>query len=234
MKRERKRIIITLIGVVLILAGLGWTAYNMWLQSSAGAASEETLTQLSSILPETSVDLDAVLETIQTDEAVQEPGAETASGEPSGVPDKENLYDANGEFREHPVVTIDGRDYVGIITIPSLDIELPVLNEWSYANLRVSPCRMSGSAFTKDLVLLAHNYNTHFGQIKTLDPGDVVIFTDMDGTVFVYEVDEQQILAPTAVDYVTSSDWDLTMFTCTIGGRTRVVVRLNLMKIIEP
>ena len=227
---KRKRTLFTLIGAVLILAGLGWTAYNMWLQSSAGAASEGAMTQLSSMIPDTSADLEQVLEEIRQDAETEA----SSSGSTHGVPAKEVFYDENGEAKEHPVVEIDGRDYVGIITIPSLDIELPVLNEWSYANLRVSPCRMCGSAYTDDLVLLAHNYNTHFGRIKTLEPGDIVIFTDMDGAVFVYEVDEQQILAPTAVEYVTASDWDLTMFTCTIGGRTRVVVRLNLLKFIEP
>ena len=30
-----------------------------------------------------------------------------------------------------PTVTLDGEAYLGILSIPSLDLELPVMNEWS-------------------------------------------------------------------------------------------------------
>lgn len=33
---------------------------------------------------------------------------------------------------EMPVKTIEGVDYIGILTIPALELELPVISEWSY------------------------------------------------------------------------------------------------------
>ena len=47
----------------------------------------------------------------------------------------------------------------------------------------------------------------------------------MDGNVFSYKVGEIITLQPEAVEEMTESDWDLTLFTCTIGGATRVTVR---------
>ena len=117
-----------------------------------------------------------------------------------------------------------GRSYIGYLSIPSLGLELPILSEWSYPNLQVSPARYYGSVRGENLVLLAHNYPTHFGKISNLTEGDSVIFTDMDGTVWEYEVVTKDILDPGAVEEVISGDYDLTMFTCTYGGKSRVTV----------
>lgn len=124
-----------------------------------------------------------------------------------------------------PVKTIDGLDYVGELLLPTLELELPVLNEWSYPLLQISPCRYAGSAYLDNLVIAAHNYNKHFGQIKNLALGDAVQFKDMDGNVFTYQVDEITTLEPTAVEEMTSGEWDMTLFTCTLGGQSRVTVR---------
>lgn len=120
---------------------------------------------------------------------------------------------------------VDGYSYIGILTIPSLGLELPVMSDWSYPQLRIAPCRYSGSVASKDLVIAAHNYSRHFGSIKDLEAGDSVYFTEMDGTVTSYEVEEVDVLNPTAVEEMTDSGFPLTLFTCTYGGQSRVTVR---------
>ncbi len=124
-----------------------------------------------------------------------------------------------------PTVNIDGTDYIGALSIPSLGIELPIASDWNYTQLRVSPCRYTGSAYLDDLVICGHNYSSHFGGLKNLKPGDRVVFTDADGNVFEYKVVSVEDLRPTAVEEMKTGDWDLSLFTCTIGGRTRVTVR---------
>ena len=80
------------------------------------------------------------------------------------------------------------------------------------------------------MIICAHNYDRHFGLIKTLEEGDKVSFTDVYGDRFDYEVSEVTILQPTDVDEMKDPvDWDLTLFTCTIGGATRVTVRCELV-----
>ena len=114
---------------------------------------------------------------------------------------------------------------LGTLAIPALGLELPVMSGWRYPALRVAPCRYLGSAYSGDLVIMAHNYARHFGAIGTLAPGERVSFTDVDGNVFSYAVFETQTLQPDAVEDMASGGWDLTLFTCTPGGRTRVTVR---------
>ena len=127
--------------------------------------------------------------------------------------------------REMPVRTIDGRDYIGVLSIPSLELELPVLSQWDYPGLKVAPCRYSGSLYRDDLILCAHNYVTHFGRLKDLRVGDTVLFTDMDDHTTAYQMVEREMLAPTDVEGMAAGDWDLTLYTCTVGGKSRVTVR---------
>lgn len=124
-----------------------------------------------------------------------------------------------------PVKEIDGVNYIGVLQIPSLGLNLPIAENWSYSQLMKSPCRYFGTAYKSNFVIAAHNYPTHFGNLKKLHEGDSVIFTDMDGNGFNYEVAELETLLPTDVEEMKGGDWDLTLFTCTIGGRTRVTVR---------
>lgn len=143
-----------------------------------------------------------------------ESAIESAETEPSLAP-------------ELPVKKLDGYDYVGYIEISTLEIKLPVMADWDYNRLQISPCRQLGSSRTDDLVIAAHNYSKHFGRLKTLNKGDFVIFTDMEGIVNNYSVEKIDTVNPYDVDTVLNSDYDLVLYTCTPGGRTRVTVFCN-------
>ncbi|MBS6396740.1 MAG: sortase [Clostridiales bacterium] len=125
---------------------------------------------------------------------------------------------------ELPVTEIEGYEYVGFLSVPDLELELPVMAEWDYARLKIAPCRQFGSSRTDDLVIAAHNYKNHFGRLSELESGDTIMFTDMDGIENLYEVAFIDTLAPTEVETVQNSDYDLVLYTCTYGGRTRVAV----------
>lgn len=122
-------------------------------------------------------------------------------------------------------VEIDGYSYIGYLIIPGLELELPVMSEWDYARLKITPCRYSGSVKTDDLVVAAHNYARHFGMLSKLSEGDGIFFMDMDGVLHTYEVAAVEVLAPTDVEEMTAGEYDLTLFTCTYGGKSRVTVR---------
>ena len=118
-------------------------------------------------------------------------------------------------------------DYAGVIAIPDLSLELPVIDQWSYDRLKVAPCRQSGAAPDGDLVIAAHNYKSHFGYLDRLQPGASVIFTDMEGTVYRYVVEEIRRLEPEDAEDVSSvfsSEYPLVLYTCTPGGKARVAV----------
>ena len=141
-----------------------------------------------------------------------------------GADDAETPETAPADTSELPVEIVNGYEYIGYVEIPLLELKLPVMSEWSYEQLRISPCRQSGSSYTDDLVIAAHNYSTHFGRLKELSIGDAVIFTDMDGVVNTYCVKKLETVAPDDVDTVLNSGFDLVLYTCTKGGQTRVTV----------
>ena len=146
----------------------------------------------------------------------------TEAGEPTTLPDVR---------REMPVKTINGRDYIGVLSIPSLELELPVISQWDYPALKVAPCRYSGSLYQDNLIICAHNYASHFGKLKELQPGDIVLFTDMDEHVVTFQMVERETLNPMDAEGLEAGDWDLTLFTCTIDGQTRVTIRFERVEV---
>ena len=204
-------------GLLLIAATLFLTSYNLWDNYRAGNAANEALEQLVPMIEDNPVPIQGRI-TIKVPESDR--SFEEAYSDEIEYPD----YILNPNM-DMPVKKIDGADYIGIISIPSIDRELPVFSEWNYTNLKTSACRYGGSAYLDNMVICAHNYDIHFGSLKYLSYGDTVTFTDMDGNVFNYKVVEIETLNPYAVEEMTTGDCDLTLFTCTVGGATRVTVR---------
>ncbi|MCD8215241.1 MAG: sortase [Clostridiales bacterium] len=145
-----------------------------------------------------------------------------------------NEYIENNEYLTDVAessVEIDGSEYIGILSVPQLGLELPVMSEWSYSGLKKAPGRYSGDVLSRDLVICGHNYERHFGKLKSLNKGDSVIFTDVKGKEFAYRVEETVLLKPVNVEEMVNDEsnrWDLTLFTCTANGRARVTLRCIL------
>ncbi len=150
------------------------------------------------------------------------------------APPAEDETEAHKE--ETPVETlieIDGNTYIGFIAIPELSLELPVMSEWNYDNLKISPCRYKGTAAGGDLIIAAHNYQSHFGRLKEIYNGLKIYFTDGDGKVREYEIQQVETIDGqdiATMEFGSADTWDLTLFTCTIGGLSRVTVRAAEVK----
>ena len=127
------------------------------------------------------------------------------------------------EDKRLPVEEVEGYGYVGSLSIPVLELELPIMDDWSYARLRKAPCRQVGDT-ARELVIAGHNYDSHFGRLHTLTEGDRLFFTDMDGDVTGYEVADVETIRPYQGDLVFEGGWDLVLYTCTYGGKSRVMV----------
>lgn len=191
------------LGAALVLGALALFYMNRREAQQAAASVEDVLPRL----------IDAINDPKSADEKEGEQESETDRVYP-------DPFDTKMTER-----MIDGYAYIGYLSLPALGLELPVMADWDYPRLRVAPCRYTGSTKTDDLVIMAHNYERHFGRISSLAAGDSVYFTDMDGIVSCYSVVALDVLAPTAVEDMTSGGYDLTLFTCTYGGKSRVTVR---------
>ncbi len=209
MKQKIGKIMIRL-GLVLMFSALLLFLYNKWQEYEAKEAATEALDLL--------------------EDAIDENSAKAAD---NTAADAENDTDASDDTAsDMDTVEIDGYYYIGKLSIPRFGLELPVMVEWSYDGMKTAPGRYQGTVATGDLVICGHNYSRHFGNLKDLVTGDTITFTDVNGNVFNYNVIEVETLAPTAISEMVGedeTDWDLTLFTCTIGGRARVTVRCQML-----
>lgn len=157
---------------------------------------------------------------------IPEPSENTS--QPAKYNDIFREYENEKSPVEEKYIKIDDNYYIGTISIPSLDIELPVISEWSYPNLKLSPCRYKGSINEGNLIIAAHNYRSHFGRIQELNSGDSIIITDTSGILHNYEVVQSEIIDGyniESMDFGSDDEWNLTLFTCTLSGQSRVTVR---------
>lgn len=153
MSKRRVGLVMMITGILDLAAGLSLGGYNLWDNYRAGI--------------QAAIIMDDIVQ------RQEETTAEALDGDPEVSPDLS---------REMPVLEIDGKRYIGTISIPAVDIELPVQENWSPSLLRTAPCRYKGSVYDRDLIICSHNYVTHFGRLKNLITGDNVIFTDIDGS----------------------------------------------------
>ena len=142
----------------------------------------------------------------------------------------ENKTDAETSSPEMATVKVGEYDCIGILSIPVLELELPVLTEWSYAKLKKAPCHYYGTYCEPNFVIAAHNYESHFGRLSELQIGDLVFFTDVNGTAYGYEVVLSETLPKEATKEMIAGGFDLSLYTCTPSGFNRVTVRCNVAK----
>ena len=233
MRRKKKGGALILAGFLMIFAGAALAGYNLYDNFRAEEASRASVSYLEAqIMPEKQSTSQEIPESLSP---VAGPGQYSPFQDPMALPDEPIPMDVPAEIPDYvlnpdmemPVSRYNGQDYIGILEIPALELKLSVISAWNYPSLRTAPCRYTGSAYTDDMVISAHNYAAHFGGLNKLYEGAAVVFTDVDGNVFNYRVGLIETLNPHDVEYMKDSGWDLSLFTCTPGGSYRVTVRCD-------
>lgn len=210
---KKAGILFTVAGAVLVLAALLLFIFNQYEDYYAGREAELLLDDILAAIEETKP---SAFMPITEEAELVETAFEAYETEVA-----ETLYP------EMPAIEINGYEYIGYLSIPELELELPVMSDWDYNRLKIAPCRQFGSSRTDDLVIAAHNYKRHFGKLSTVKIGTEVKFTDMDGIENLYTVKSILTLKADSVDEVQNSGYDLVLYTCTSTGATRVAVFCN-------
>ena len=205
--------ICVLLGAVCLLSAIGFVVYNHWEDENAEEISRSLLKNVQSLI----------------DEKQPQP---LLPDDTEPLPDDTEILTNDTEKipTEMATVKVDGYDCIGILSIPVLDLQLPVLADWSYAKLKKAPCHYYGTYYQGDFVIAAHNYESHFGRLSELQAGDIVIFTDANGADHCYEVVLLETLPGNATEEMITSGFALSLYTCTPGGASRVTVRCNTIK----
>ena len=203
MAKKRVGFVLLVTGAALLTAALLLFLHNEKADAQAGEASGTALSAIQEAIAEKNVP--PMLEL--SEGAGTEPTEQTIS-----------------EPTELTVVTIDGNDYIGYLSIPAFALELPIMADWSMEKLQTAPCLQYGSPLTDDAVIAGHNYKQHFRALHEIEIGETVTFTDMNSYSIEYAVQAVKTIDPRSVYEVIDSEYDLILYTCTIGGKSRVIV----------
>jgi len=205
-------LLIAAAGLLMIAAAFALVVHNYAESNRAGAASADAVNKIRSAMD--SVPQSGVSPPSDTVKA-QKDGTDFTETEAADLP----------AAADH--VEIDGKRYIGILSVPSLVLELPVQETCSESGLKQSPCLYSGTPKASGCVIAGHSYKTHFGPLSRLSPGDEILFMTVSGDLLTYTVDCVEALKPWQTEDMISGDWALTLFTCTASGNARLAVRCN-------
>lgn len=202
----RKKISVALIimGAMLLLSALALVLFNVNKANECAEMSATVLLEMKKSIPEEFV-VDKEQENVQ----------QIVSGETDNIPE------------EIEYIEIDGNKFIGFLRIEKIGLELPVMADWSYDKMDISPCVYKGSLEEGNLIVMAHNYSGFFLDLDELSSGDIVEFVMCSGEVRRFEVDYLETIGGWNGEALKkgSDNWDLTLLTCTYSGYSRVVVR---------
>ena len=242
-KRNPIAALLVAIGIISLLLAAGWYVHNLLEDISAEHASREIVTVLSEVIEEKTGGEDGKKDESKSGQDSGGSGTADTSADTDAPETKDYIDDyvdpvTDPTMMEMETKEVDEVAYIGIIEIPSASLKLPVSYTWNYDLLAISPCRYRGSYLTDDMVICAHDYGSHFRAIRSLGIGEAVYFTALTGERIKYIVTNIETVQPTDIEklaYNKTPDsketlWDLTLFTCNIGGQTRCAVRLDRAK----
>lgn len=139
------------------------------------------------------------------------------------------------------VQTIDaelkGYKIVGIINIPKIDVEYPILEKTTVESLNISITKFWGNEINEigNVTLAGHNNfsGVMFGKIKKLTIGDIIELTDTQNVTLQYEVFETKIIDPNDISCILPIEEgrrEITLITCENGKANRFIVKAKEVK----
>lgn len=86
-----------------------------------------------------------------------------------------------------------------------------------------------GNLPDRNKIFAGHSYKNHFARLKDVSVGSRMVFTDVEGNRCEYAVCMVLTMGGDDAKTMLSDDnWDLTLFTCTVDGKSRVTIRCKL------
>ena len=214
---------IILLGAVMIAALFA----GLWLLLSPSLNRQADLEQQEELL-------DAVMAVI-ADAVIFDVEAEIPAYEPQGCDDMEIVIEApyhDDDENEPPPLPLEplnpadfpsGITPIGILTIESIELRLPVMDGVDEPELRIAPGRVPQTAQVGELgnaVIAGHRnytYGAMFNRLGEVGIGDTIQFQAMSGEIMFFEVFEVLEITPdNQIAFIqTQNESIITLYTCT-------------------
>ena len=132
------------------------------------------------------------------------------------------------------VVEFEGYKVIGIIKIPKINLEYPILEETTKSTMKISISRYWGKEINSfgNVSLAGHNNydGTMFGKNKKLEVGDMIELTDLSNNTIEYEIYDIFSTDPNDVTILQTTDSkirEVTLITCTNGRAERLIIKAH-------
>lgn len=135
-------------------------------------------------------------------------------------------------------VEMNGYKVIGIVKIPKIEIEYPILDIDTYnpeetkEPMKFSIVKYWGGNVNDygNLSIAGHNNydGTMFGKTKKLVKGDIVELTDLNNKTIQYEIYDIFVTDPNDVTILQTKDENIrevTLITCTNGNKQRLILK---------
>ena len=130
-----------------------------------------------------------------------------------------------------------GQKVIGLIKIPAIDLEYPILEKTTNLAMATSISRYYGGEINElgNVSLAGHNNysGTMFGKNKNLKKGDDVLLTDLTGKTLKYEIYDKFVTHPDDTDVLETKDKtirEVTLITCKNGRSERLIIKAKEIK----
>ena len=206
--------LVVIIFAILIIVGIKTICFgnneNISNQEIAEKDDDTTIENSEETVLLTKIEEKKEKETVQ-DEAKQEENS------------TEDIKQENTNNKIKTYITSNGQKYdsIGIINIPSLGIEYPILATTSEKTLKVSVTKYWGGNPNEvgNLCITGHNYKNSkfFGKLLSIKQGDIINITDLSGRTLDYTVYDTYVVDPkdtTCTSQLTDGKVEVTLITC--------------------
>lgn len=139
---------------------------------------------------------------------------------------------------EQKLTASDGTIYytIGVINIPSINVNYPILSTYTDELLKIAPCRFHGPNPNEvgNVCIAGHNYKNSkfFSKVPNLQLGDKIEITDLSGRMLTYTVYDKFIVNPDELEctsQLTNGNKEITLITCTNDNKQRHIIKARVM-----
>lgn len=143
-----------------------------------------------------------------------------------------NKLEESNEIIQEIDEQIEGNKVVGIIKIPKINLEYPILETTSKETLNLSITKFWGNKVNEvgNVTLAGHNNlnGTMFGKIKKLEEGDIIELTDIQNVTLKYKIFKKYVIDPNDISVILPEQEgvrEITLITCTNGNKNRLIIK---------
>ena len=121
---------------------------------------------------------------------------------------------------------------LGIINIPKLNVNYPILSETTEELLKIAPCKFWGANPNQmgNLCIAGHNYRNSkfFSKVPNLEIGDIIEITDLANNTVKYAIFDKYVVPPedlSCTSQQTNGEKHVTLITCTNDNKERWIIK---------